>query len=203
MNVFRTCAATVKPVALKFLIRVSAASLNALLKHNESVIDEVFKRDLPIPVKHASRFAPHGFNQNVIYVSDAKETTIFEYSYHLIKNNVPSYSLECETFQYTFCANPSEIIDVASLPNRDILLNPSDYSDAQAWVHSLSGPIDTIKYPNVRNSFSAGTNFAVFKRESVQAVDLRWDSFKLQVVGANSVQWSDNHGSVKTYDPKM
>ena len=199
MNVFRTSKAETKNTAAKFLRNSSSGKF---FEQTQDSINLVFNRKTPVPSANASRFAPGGFGQNVLYTSDARGTTIYEYAYHQIKNKIP-YLIRCETFVYEFKALPQNIVDATAPLNSSQILDPKSYADSHAWVQGLSKPLDTIRYPNVRNKGSAGTNYAIFNRASIAATDLAVEASTLLVNGQSSAEWTNSSGTSTNILPIM
>ncbi|NJL23976.1 MAG: RES family NAD+ phosphorylase [Calothrix sp. SM1_5_4] len=169
MILFRTCTAKKPSPALKFVSNSAAIPGIIKLLASKEMVEEVFGRRLPIPSEFQSRFGPPGFMKNILYASEKKRTTLYEFGYHLLLNPINhGKAINASTFELKLVTiNP--LIDVSQESNLSLIMHKTDYSAAHGFILKQNlQQLDTLKYPNVRDSIPGGLNYAVYKSESVE-----------------------------------
>ncbi|MBL7545121.1 MAG: RES family NAD+ phosphorylase [Bdellovibrionaceae bacterium] len=170
MRIFRTCRIAETP-ALRFIKRAKDISSVVQLLGASDMIDDIFKRPLPIDKRFESRFAPAGFMKNVLYASEKKDTTYYEYGYHLLKApdliNKPIY---VNTY-FLRLVTHNTLLDVSQAPDKDQILSRTTYTPAHSWINQQDiNTLDVVQYPNVRDPQPGGINFAIFNKNSVNII---------------------------------
>lgn len=168
MNLFRTCRISDNAPALRFVKRARDIASVIKLLGTKEMIDDVFNRPLPILKIYESRFGPEGFSKNILYTSEKRDTTLYEYGYHLILDssllNRPVYA---STYRLSL-KTKNKPIDVQQLPSAAQVLSRTSYNASHAWIRTIdAATLDVIQYPNVRDPNPGGLNFAIFNRSSV------------------------------------
>ncbi len=169
MRIFRTCRIAETP-ALRFIKRVKDISSVVQFLGSSETIEDVFKRPLPVDKKFESRFAPAGFMKNVLYASEKKDTTYFEYGYHLLRSpdllNRPIYA----NIYFLKLITQNQPLDVSQETNKNRILSRTSYADSHPWIQQQNlNTLDVVKYPNVRDPQPGGFNFAIFNKASISA----------------------------------
>lgn len=170
MILFRTCSSKSISPALRFVKRTNNIQAVAKFIGATEMIDEIFSRPLPIEKKYESRFGPEGLNRNILYASEKKETTLYEYGYHLLlEPTFQGRAINANTYALDLVSQGAPL-DVSEQPNFNRLLSRISYQEAHRWLREIDeNSLDVIKYPNVRDRNPGGANFAIFKKESIGA----------------------------------
>ncbi len=204
MNVFRTCRIATYAPALKFVKRTQNISSLIRLLSTSEMIDEVFHRPLPISKTHESRFAPEGFSKNVLYSSDQKETTLFEYGYHLLKN---SSLLNIGVYANIYSLNLLKrfsFLDVSQLPYASDILSKSSYLKAHTWIQAQDlNSLNVIQYPNVHNPDPGGLNFAIFDQSLIQRSAMLPETLVLTPKEDHKILVQSQNKALKVISPLM
>jgi hypothetical protein len=192
---FRTCKIASNSPALRFIKRAKNISTIVKLLGTRDMIEDVFKRPLPLSKQFESRFGPEGLNKNVFYTSEKKDTTLYEYGFHLLTDpsllNKPIYA---STYNVELIAS-GRPLDVTQIKDNAHILSRTSYAEAHTWIRSLDAKsLDVIRYPNVRDPNPGGFNFAIFNRPSVQETGQGPDPLILTTLSGNrvKVQHSDD-----------
>lgn len=205
MILYRTCTARTLSPSLKFVTNSRAIPGVVRLFGSKEMIDDVFSRTLPIPSQYQSRFGPPGFWKNVLYSSETKRTTLFEFSYHLLKNPINhDKAINASTFELNLITS-NRPIDVSQEANLSQILNRTNYQDAHVFVnHQNFNQLDIIKYPNVRDPQLGGINYAIFKADSVKpSSNVDAEDLILIPRSNNTVEVQRIKSSVETIAPLM
>lgn len=203
MRIFRTCRIAETP-ALRFIKRAKDISSVIQFLGAQDIIDDIFKRPLPIDKKFESRFAPAGFMRNILYASEKKDTTYFEYGYHLLKSpdllNKPIYA----TTYFLKLETPSKLLDVSLENNRNEILSRTNYAPAHNWIKQQDiQNLDVIKYPNVRDPKPGGINFAIFNKTSIRATTQAPETLIMTAKANNTLEVQLDDNSKMTITPFM
>ncbi len=205
MILFRTCTAKKPSPALKFVSNSAAIPGVVKLLASKEMIEEVFRRRLPIPSEFQSRFGPPGFMKNVLYASESKRTTLYEFGYHLLLNPVNyGKAINASTFELKLVTS-TPIIDVSTEGNLSSLMHKTNYSSAHAFVFRQSlQQLDTLKYPNVRDPNPGGFNYAIYKFESVEpSSNIDAEDLILIPRADETIEIQRTHSETETVKPTM
>ncbi|MGK5081849.1 RES family NAD+ phosphorylase [Bdellovibrionota bacterium FG-1] len=188
--------------SLAFLVtqRQQTALLAQLEK--QSWIDEVFNRTLPIPAQYPTRFGPAGFNRNVFYASERRETTFFEFGYGLLKaQSVIGRGIAAVCFEVMFRGR-RDPDDVSSAENLEAILNPKGYQGAHQWLLALSAIPESVRYPSVREPGGDGVNLAIYEPEVIVGTRAQIEDLILTPQSTGSVDVESlSRGRLSTIDP--
>lgn len=203
MRIFRTCRVAETP-ALRFIKRVKDISSVVQLLGASDMIEDVFKRPLPIDKKFESRFAPAGFAKNVLYASEKKDTTYFEYGYHLLMApdllNRPIYA----NIYFLRLVTQNQPLDVSQEVNKNNILSRTSYSDSHSWIRQQNlNTLDVVKYPNVRDPQPGGFNFAIFNKTSINATAQAPETLIMTPKANNTLEIQLHDDSKMTITPLM
>jgi hypothetical protein len=167
------------------------------------MIDEVFSRPLPVKKKFESRFSPEGFMMNVFYSSERKETTLYEYGYHLLRDitiiGIPVYA---STYTLKLITNPLNIIDVSTHQDVISIMSKTSYTHSHMFMNTIINNLDTIKYPNAREPINGGINYAIFKKESIADLSKSADVLIFKALTADEIDVTDlGSGTTRSIRP--
>lgn len=128
------------------------------------LIQTPFRYKLPVPDRYAARFRPSFFNKNVFYASAEKSTSLYETSYHFLRQRQHisdlSQTPEPRTL-FTVGINLKTSFDVRTDADIERIMARDDYSASHAFVRN-NPHIDVFLYPSCRCP-KKGTNAAVLE----------------------------------------
>jgi hypothetical protein len=188
--------------SLAFL--ANAGQQTALLAQLEkqSWIDEIFSRALPIPPQYPTRFGPPGFSKNVFYASERRETTFFEYGYHLLKaESIQARGIAAICYEIQF-QGKRKPIDASFAKNQKAILSPKTYAAAHEWISGQSPVPESVRYPSVREPAEGGINFAIYEPSAVIATRAEIEELILTPQSNGSVDVESlNRGALSSIRP--
>lgn len=202
MNIFRTY----HPKGLGALRHITTGiSQSRTIFTTQKMIEEVFSRPLPIPKNFISRFGPEGLNKNILYASERKRTTLFEYGYHLLREGQPNYGKTTLVHTHTLVLQcTGQPLDISNIGNLDLILSKTTYQYSHEWMRTLDENIlDTVKYPNVRENQPGGFNYAIFKKNSVADSKIQFEEFQITPMKNGEVEIVDQNNVRELIRPVM
>ena len=134
----------------------------------EELIGTPFRYDLPVPERYQSRFCAPFSRRNVFYCSEKEMTTVFEYSYHFMRQRIHLQAGKKRKTNETGVRTLFSV-DLEEMPHADATValgahqihSRVDYSESHRFAE-LNKNFDVIKYTSARD-VNHGINYAVFK----------------------------------------
>lgn len=149
--------------ALKF---VKSEDIPFVEELESKLFDYFYKRTI-VSKNRITRFGYEGCISPV-YFCESKDTTLFEYSYWLLKNTSElSKGIRISTIKCKINhTNDFQQIDVEGLGSglRNQIMDIADpnYENAHTWMKSLTNLPDLITYNSIRDPSPGGKNYSIY-----------------------------------------
>lgn len=175
-----------------------------LNKHTEPTnpIDATFARPLPVQEGHMSRFVPIGYPSHASYFSDNKETTFYEYLYHIITHTHSlgtTLSLAIFNAEVSFKDGKKKNINKLKTVDKKKVLDPNTYKHSHQYVSRLKSIPSSITYQSVRVNGKAN-NHAIYNRSDISNISRDLDAISAKIINDVGKYYNvelDINGSVK------
>lgn len=139
-----------------------------IIKNNYSKSDIFYNYYCGLPVDHTciTRFGFLNCSQRPLYLSEVLDTTLYEYTYWLLKN---SHELNLSPIRaYIYKIDMSKMgnfIDLTNHPDLKQLMDMSDvnYTHSHSFMKNLQNLPDFVIYPSIRTPHIGSLNFAYFR----------------------------------------
>jgi len=154
LNSYRATQDEETAVQLEILIELTKPRRQFNEWHN--LVATPFRYPLPVNSPYQARFRPPFFQKNVFYAAGILETSLYEYSYHFMRQRVhlmvKKKRKKNETGTRTgFSVNTDDtgFVDIRNHPNITAIMDKGDYTGSHQFIKDNA--LDYLIYPSARD----------------------------------------------------